>query len=82
MTDPSPQDSGARLRWIRRQDGRKQQEIAALVPCSAAYLCMLESGKRVPPPHIAKRLAEIYNCPRSLVDGHAPLTASEQDIAS
>jgi transcriptional regulator with XRE-family HTH domain len=65
--------SGERLLWIRKQDGRKQQEVAALVPIASSYLSRLEHGDRKPPAWIAKRLSEIYGCPRSLIDGPAPL---------
>jgi len=64
-------ESGERLLWIRKQDGRKQQEVAALVPITSGYLSRLERGDRKPPPWIAKRLSEIYGCPRSLIDGPA-----------
>jgi transcriptional regulator with XRE-family HTH domain len=70
-------DTGERLRWIRRQDGRKQHEVAAAVPIGTNYLSMLERGSRLPPAWIAKRLAEIYGCPRSLIDGTAPLPGDE-----
>jgi len=66
-------DTGERLLWIRKRDGRKQVEVAALIPVTPGYLSMFERGSRLPPPWIAIRLAEIYGCPRSLIDGTAPL---------
>jgi transcriptional regulator with XRE-family HTH domain len=71
QTPETASASGERLLWIRKQDGRKQQEVAALVPITSGYLSRLERGDRKPPPWIAKRLAEIYGCPRSLIDGPA-----------
>jgi transcriptional regulator with XRE-family HTH domain len=65
--------SGERLLWIRKQDGRKQREVAAAVPITSGYLSQLEHGTKKPPAWIVKRLAEIYGCPRSLIDGTAPL---------
>jgi transcriptional regulator with XRE-family HTH domain len=77
MTNPPAQfgatESGERLTWIRQQDGRKQREVAELVPITSSYLSQLEHGARKPPAWIVKRLADIYGCPRSLITGSASL---------
>ncbi len=62
------------FRWIRQRDGRKQVEIARAVNITSAYLSMIESGARIPPPALVKRLAKVYGVPRALLDGLTTLS--------
>jgi transcriptional regulator with XRE-family HTH domain len=77
VTRRTPHSAGQTLKWLRRQDGRQQREIAALAEIPAPYLSMLEGGARFPTPKIAQRLADIYGCPRSVIDG---FTAVDTEI--
>lgn len=44
---------------IRRHAGLSQEELARAVPCSAAAICLYESGKRRPRGERARRYAEL-----------------------
>ena len=53
----------AHLKRARRSAGLTQQQAAAKLGVSQAYLSMLESGKRALVPKLARRLADLYGVP-------------------
>lgn len=73
MPSKKTSETGQMFRWIRQRDGRKQVEIAREVSITPAYLSMIESGARIPPPDLVKRLAKAYGVPRALLEGLMPI---------
>ncbi|HEV2021578.1 MAG TPA: helix-turn-helix transcriptional regulator [Terriglobales bacterium] len=61
------------LHSARRSRGWTQKRAARQLGVTQAYLSMLERGRRVPPPALATRLAEVY----SLSPASLPLPAGD-----
>lgn len=56
------------LIWARKKDGRSQAQVAELIPLSPSTYCEIEKGTRNATPATISRLAEILNCPRSVLE--------------
>lgn len=64
---------GARLRNLRREQGRTLEEVADLVGMSLSTLSRLESGKRKPSLELLLPLAGIYGLPLDELVGTPPI---------
>lgn len=54
--------------YARTSAGLKQAEAARLLECSAAFLSQIENGIRSASPPLLKRMADVYNCPRVVLE--------------
>lgn len=54
--------------YAREQAGYKQAEAARELKISAPYLSQIESGVRNAGPALIKKMAEVYNCPRVVLE--------------
>ena len=55
------------LKQVRLRRHQSQHEAAARLGVSQAYLSMLESGKRSPSAHLARKLMRVYGAPPTLL---------------
>jgi transcriptional regulator with XRE-family HTH domain len=62
--DPRP------LRRLRKRMGMSQREAAAHLGIAVATLARYESGDRLLPIKLARRMAALYRCPMAIVLGH------------
>lgn len=73
------------LHSARRARGWTQKRAARRLGVTQAYLSMLERGRRVPPPALAKRLAEVYSLSAASLPlpagGWQPPLAGNREIA-
>lgn len=54
--------------YAREQAGYRQSEAAAELAISAGFLCQIEKGVRSASPALLKKMAEVYNCPRVVLE--------------
>jgi transcriptional regulator with XRE-family HTH domain len=59
--------NSAQLKTPRLNRGWTQQEAAARLAVTQAYLSMLETGRRSPSPDLARKLMRVYNLPPTVL---------------
>lgn len=58
----------AALRWARERAGWRQGHLAKAVGVSPSLLCEAEKGTRNLSPAIRNRIAEVLNCPVTVLE--------------
>ena len=54
--------AGKRIRFIRKKEGLKQLEMAAIMECSSGYISKVECGKEEPSLKFLAKFCERNNC--------------------
>ena len=73
---------GARLRYLRKQDGLSQQQLADALGTAKSSISMYENGHREPSFEVLEQLADYFNVPMGTFfsDGHVPEPTSSAEI--
>lgn len=56
------------VRWARERTGWSQADLARAAGVSRSLICEIENGTRGLPPRLRNRLAEVLNCPVSVLE--------------
>jgi transcriptional regulator with XRE-family HTH domain len=56
------------LRWARERSGWSQADLARAAGVSRSLICEIENGSRGLPPRLRNKLAEVLNCPVSVLE--------------
>lgn len=67
LVGPTRHDPEA-LKFARIAKGWSQTELAAALGCSVSLVCEMEKGTRGATPARIKQLAEVLNCPTSVLE--------------